>query len=315
MKQIVIAADLGGTNLRTAAIDRTGAILFRAKRATPRGVASAGEIARALVESARECLEKCAGFNVEAFAAAVPAAVDSARGFIIKAPNLPQLDGFQMARRLENELGVKAFLENDANAAAVGESWLGAAKGCRDSITITLGTGVGGGVIIDNKILRGRDGTAGEIGHICVEPFGAACGCGARGCLEQYASASAIVRIANELKTQHPQSELNRHSSLTARDVFQAGAKGDQTALEVFRQTGFYLGVALSGLINVLNPQRIVVGGGASAGWKLFAPHLKQTISERAYEKAARTARLAIAELGDDAGLIGAARIAFDNRD
>ncbi len=311
MKEIVIAVDLGGTNLRTAAIDRAGAILFRTKRETPRDAVRAEEIARAIVESVAKCRENCAYFQVKAIAAAVPATVSVERGAIIKAPNLPALNNFPMARALENELGVKAFLENDANAAAIGESWRGASKGCADSIMITLGTGVGGGVIIDGKILRGRDGTAGEIGHISVEPFGAACGCGARGCLEQYASATAIVRLAKESAARFPNSELNQYSALTAHDVYQAGAEGDELALEVFRQMGFYLGIALAGLINVLNPQKIVVGGGASAGWKLFLPHLKRTIAERAYREPARTAQIAIAELGDDAGLIGAARGAF----
>lgn len=315
MKEIVIAVDLGGTNLRTAAIDDGGTVLFQTKRATPRNAERAAEIVRAIVESVAECRDNCADFQINAIAAAVPATVGVARGAIIKAPNLPALNDFPMARALENELGVKAFLENDANAAAVGESWLGASKGCVDSIMVTLGTGVGGGIIVDGKILRGRDGTAGEIGHISVEPFGAPCGCGSRGCLEQYASASAIVRIAKELEACFPNSKLNKNSSLAAHDIYKAGAEGDELALEVFRLTGFYLGVALAGLINVLNPQKIVVGGGASAGWKLFLPHLKRTIDECAYREPARTAQIAIAELGDDAGLIGAARIAFTAHD
>lgn len=310
MKEIVIAADLGGTNLRMAAVDERGAILFRTRRETPRGE-HAGEIVRAIAESAKECKENCAGFAVRAVAAAVPATVAVERGLILKAPNLPALDNFQMAEALESELGVKVFLENDANAAAIGESWLGASKGCADSIMVTLGTGVGGGIIIGGKILRGRDGTAGEIGHIGVEPFGAKCGCGSRGCLEQYASATAIARLAKELKSRYPQSNLHRNSCPTAQEVYRAGTEGDELALEVFRRTGFYLGIALAGLINVLNPEKIVVGGGAAAGWSLFLPQLKKTIAERTYREPARTAQIALAVLGDDAGLVGAARAAF----
>jgi glucokinase len=312
MKEIVIAADLGGTNLRMAAVDACGTILFRTKRETPRGERS-DEIIRAIVEGALECRDNCAGFRVKAISAAVPATVSVKRGLILKAPNLLGLNDFRIVATLEGELGVKTVLENDANAAAIGENWLGASKGFADSICVTLGTGVGGGIIVGGKILRGKDGTAGEIGHVSVEPFGAPCGCGSRGCLEQYSSASAIVRLARELEAQYPNSILKQRSPLTARDVYRAGTDGDELALEVFRQAGFYLGVALSGLINVLNPEMIVIGGGAAAGWNLFLPHVRKTISQRAYREPAERAQISLARLGDDAGIIGAARLAFDS--
>ncbi len=312
MKEIVIVADLGGTNLRTAAIDESGAILFLTKRETPPGDDS-GEIVRAVVESVNECRKNCVDeCAVKVVSVAVPGTVSVEQGLIFKAPNLPSLDNFKMTDALESELGVKAILENDANAAAIGENWLGASKGFTDSIMVTLGTGVGGGIIIDGKILRGRDGTAGEIGHICVEPFGVPCGCGSRGCVEQYASATAIVRLAKDLEAQFPALNLNKMRHLTAFEVYRAGAAGDELALEVFRQLGFYLGVALSGLINVLNPEMIVIGGGASAGWKLFLPHLQKTVCEKSYREAARRAQISLASLGDNAGIIGAARFAFD---
>lgn len=310
MKEIVIAADLGGTNLRIAAVDRNGAILFRTKRETPRGK-NPSDIVRAIAEGADECRKNCADCEVKAIAAAVPATVSVERGLVLAAPNLTALNNFSITAALEKELGTKSILENDANAAAIGENWLGASKGCRNSVMVTLGTGVGGGIIIDHKILRGMDGTAGEVGHIGVEPFGAPCGCGSRGCLEQYASATAIVRLAQELETRYPKSTLSRNSVFTAHDVYDAGIGGDELALEVFRQMGFYLGVALAGLINVLNPEMIVVGGGASAGWKLFLPHAQETIRQRTYREPAERARISLAQLGDDAGLIGAARIAF----
>ena len=246
------------------------------------------------------------------FPSALPATISVERGLIFKSPNLPSLNNYQIVAALENELGIKAIIENDANAAAIGENWLGASKGYKNSICVTLGTGVGGGIIIDGKILRGVDGTAGEIGHICVEPFGVPCGCGSRGCVEQYASATAIVHLAKELKKQFPQSELNRFENMTAHNVYQAGMRNDELALEVFRQMGFYLGVALSDLINVLNPEAIVIGGGASAGWKLFLPHLKKTIEQKSYREPARRAQILFASLGDDAGIIGAARCAFE---
>jgi len=311
-KEIVLAADLGGTNLRMAAVDRRGTILYRTKHETPRGEC-VDEIVEAIVKSANECRENCAAFQVRVISAAVPGTVNVNDGLIITAPNLPALNDFRMAAALENALGIKAILENDANAAAVGENWCGVSKEFKNSIYVTLGTGVGGGIIISGKVLRGADGMAGEIGHLCVEAFGASCRCGSRGCIEQYSSASAIVRIAKELEAQYPESALKNNAQLTAFEVFQAGTTGDKLALEVFRQMGFYLGVALSSLLNVLNPEIVVIGGGASAGWELFMPQMQETIRQRAYGGSSIQAEIVRGELGDDAGILGAARLAFDS--
>jgi glucokinase len=310
MKQIVLAADLGGTNLRMAAIDRDGQILYQTRRETPRGE-SADQIVSVILEAANECLQ-----NVEekilAIAAAVPAIIDFEKGITLKLPNIPALNGFHLSDALESGLNLPCILENDANAAAVGEKWLGASKDCKNSIFVTLGTGVGGGIIIDGKILRGASGTAGEIGHICVEPTGAPCGCGSRGCVEQYASATAIVRLARKFMKQFPQSELFEKTNLSSLEIYEAGVKGDELALEVFRQKGFYLGIMLAGLINVLNPEIIVIGGGAAAGWDLFIPQTVEQIRERAYREPVEGVQIVRAELGDDAGILGAARLAFE---
>lgn len=311
-REMVLAADLGGTNLRMAAIDCQGTILYRTRRETPRGEC-ADEIVAAIVESANECRENCDGFQAQAISAAVPGTVSVSDGVIITAPNLPALNDFAMVAALENKLGIEAVLENDANAAAVGENWLGMSKGFKNSVYVTLGTGVGGGIIIDGRVLRGDGGRAGEIGHLCVEAFGAPCNCGSCGCVEQYASASAIVRIAKELKAQYPESVLkNNDTKLNAFEVFQAGTAGDKLALEVFRQMGFYLGVGLTSLLNVLNPEIIAIGGGASAGWELFMPSMQETIRQRAYGGSPIRAKIVRGELGDDAGILGAARLAFD---
>lgn len=310
-KEIVLAADLGGTNLRMAAIDRDGRILYRTKRPTPRG-ASAERIVRAIVESADECRRHSEGFEIKAISAAVPATVEAEKGLIVTAPNLPALNDFRINEALEKISGLEAVLENDANAAAIGENWLGASKDVRNSIFVTLGTGIGGGIITDGRILRGASGMAGEIGHLSVESNGRACPCGSRGCVEQYASAPAVVRLTGELAAQFPASVLRNNERLTALDVFQAGTGGDPLALEVFRQMGFYLGVAVTSLINVLNPELVVIGGGASEGWDLFMPRLLETIGERAYGGQKERVTILRARLGDDAGILGAARLAFD---
>jgi glucokinase len=311
--KMVLACDLGGTNLRMAAIDSAGKILYRLKANTPKAE-RADEVVQAIVDAADECRDavKDSG-DIKALAAAVPATINPKEGIISKAPNIPALDGFRFVSTLSAELNLPVILENDANSAAVGEQVFGAGRGFQNTITVTLGTGVGGGVIIDGKILRGVDGTAGEIGHICVEPFGAPCGCGSRGCVEQYSSATAVVRLVRELESQYPHSALRNKLKLTSADVYEAGTEGDELALEVFRQMGLYLGVALAGLVNVLNPEVIVIGGGASAGWDLFVHHVREQINKRAFREPAERVKIKRAVLADDAGILGAAHLAFES--
>jgi glucokinase len=311
MNEIVLAADLGGTNLRMAAVDRDGNILYRTKRATPRDRAQ--DIVTAIIESANECRENVGKIgNIKSIGVAVPSGINYENGLIIKAPNVPCLDDFRMSAAISSELNLQVVLENDANAYAIGEQTFGAAKGFSSAIAVTLGTGVGGGIILDNKILRGIDGMAGEIGHITVEPFGVSCACGGRGCVEKYSSATAIVRLTHELENQYPKSSLQNKSRLTSADIYNAGTHGDELALEVFRQMGFYLGIALASLINCLNPEVIVIGGGASAGWNLFINHVNEQVKTRSYRVSGERAKIVKAICDDDAGILGVAKLAFE---
>ncbi|MGA9997857.1 MAG: ROK family glucokinase [Pyrinomonadaceae bacterium] len=310
---LVIAADLGGTNLRTATVDAGGYIHERIKHSTPKAE-SADEIVRAIVEAARECerLAEARGETIRAVSVVVPGTVQIETGIVTKAPNIQCLNGFRLSAALEGELRFPAVIENDANAAAVGEMWKGAARGYQTIICITLGTGVGGGIILNGELWRGVDGSAAELGHIGVEPFGdVPCPCGSRGCLEVYASATAVVRMTREMRPRYPKSLLHMSEDLTAEKVFRSGLEGDELALEVFRRMGIHLGVGLASLINVLNPELIVIGGGVAAGWELFIEHVREQVAERAFPIPARRAQIVRAERGDDAGLLGAAHIAF----
>ncbi len=313
MTKIVYASDLGGTNLRFAAVNASGEILFRTKRETPRRQDGSG-IVDAIVDAAKECSEEMECALPEMVALAVPAVVNSNSGVILRAPNLPELNGFHISDALSSTLGIQVILENDANAAAIGEKWLGASRGFESSIMVTLGTGVGGGIIIDGKVLRGIDGTAGEIGHICVEPDGLQCGCGSHGCVEQYASATAVLRMAVEFANESNTDEFTSDQFETSKDIYELAKKGDRHALEAFRRQGFYLGILFGGLINALNPEAIVIGGGAAAGWDLFMPQLVEQIGVRAYRKPRERVKLVRAELGDDAGIIGAAWLGFQSK-
>ena len=310
---LVFAADLGGTHLRAALVDATGKILTQLKKSTPK--ASGPDcVVRELVDAERQCRTNPSVPNANVVAAAimVPGSVDRENAIVVRAPNLPSLNNFGLKEALQWEFGRPVLLENDANAAAVGEMWLGAARGCRNIICVTLGTGVGGGIILDGKLYRGSDGSAGELGHTAVNPFcGLICKCGNEGCLELFSSATAIVRMAKEDLAQYPQSLL-KDQELTAEKIYEAGRKGDALALAVFERAGMYLGVALSNLINLLNPEIIVIGGGVANGWDLFVNPMRKTIAKRAFPSQAEHVKIVRAECGDNAGLLGAARLAFD---
>ena len=311
---LVCAVDLGGTNLRAANIDREGQIHERVRTHSP-GSKPAADVVSAIVAAVCECeaqgLKR--GAAVRAVSVVVPGSVQAETGCVVNAPNLPSLAGYELAPALKQALGRPVLLENDANAAALGEMWHGAARGCRTIICLTLGTGVGGGIILDGKLWRGADGTAGEIGHTSVEPFGGVkCKCGSVGCLEVYSSATAIVRMTREALGRYPSSALHSIAdSLTSEKIYRATTEGDELALEVFRRAGSYLGVAMANVINIFNPEIIVVGGGVSAAWDLFAKPAREEVMKRAFPVPAKSCQIVRAECGDDAGLLGAARLAF----
>lgn len=304
MSDAVLAVDLGGTNIRMAAVASDGEILHLTRQPTPKSVTPV-ELISITGELADEC-EGHIGPNIGlrgiAFAAPAPASKDC-DGVLTRLPNIPTLNGMNLKAALRARFPFPVTVENDATAAAIGEHWLGASKGLRASIMVTLGTGVGGGLIIEGEAYRGVDGTAGELGHFCVVPDGHPCGCGGRGCVEQYASATAIVRMARE-------SGLDLS---TSRDVFNAYKEGDERAAIVFRQMGSYLGIILAGLVNTLNPEMIVIAGGASAAWDAFINPLKAEIRQRGFQAPAKRVKIARTQLGDNAGILGAARSAFLN--
>ncbi len=302
MDKVVLALDLGGTNARFAAVLPDGSILTRMRVRTPK-TDDGDQILGMIVNSFQSIRNETAGrYEAVAIAAAVPATIRATDGILAELPNLPALEGVDISAVLREGLGLKTYLENDATAATIGEHWMGASKGVANVIGVTLGTGVGGGLIINGMPFRGKDGTAGEIGHVCVEPEGHPCGCGSRGCVEQYSSGTAIIRMARE-------AGLNVSSSW---DVYELAMDGDEKAAEVFSTMGKYLGIVFAGLVNVLNPEMFVIGGGVAGGWDLFIHRVEQEVIERAFRDPARRAKIVRAALGEDAGILGAARVAFD---
>ncbi len=308
MKKVVLAADLGGTNLRIAAVDSDGAILHIVKRPIPRDVmpdqliGQVDEMAKELISS----VGTASGgqfFSGIAFTAPAPVAKDF-DGVLTKLPNIPTLVGMNLKKDLEHLFNLPVSVENDATAAGIGEHWIGASKGLENAVCVTLGTGIGGGIIINGEPIRGLDGTGGEIGHICVEPDGHPCGCGSHGCIEQYSSATAIVRMARE-------TGLNVE---TSKDVYDAFKAGNGLADDVFRSMGRYLGITLAGIANTLNPEMFVICGGVTQGWDAFAGHVQSELRERAYPAASARGPIVRGKLGDNAGIVGAARSALLGR-
>ena len=300
MNKTVLAVDLGGTNMRMAAVGSDGNILFQTRTSTPSDVNPGGLIGL-FSRLAAECRDAIGHeYVICAIAAGVPANINS-EGILHNLPNLPSIEGMNLKSDLEREFGVPAVLENDATAAAIGEDWLGASRSVKDSILLTLGTGVGGGIILGNLPVRGMDGTAGKIGHMNVEPEGVPCGCGSRGCIEQYASATAIVRLAREAGL----------DAATSQQVYEARTAGDPKATGVFNKVGYYLGITIGDLLNLLNPEMVLIGGGAAGAWDAFIEPMTAEIRERAFSEPVRRAQIVRSELGDNAGILGAARSAL----
>src|ERR1043165_5475384 len=275
---LVFAVDLGGTYLRIALVDSSGKIHQQSKQRPPKGESPDG-VVNALVNAAGNW-KSDDGPAIVAASIMVPGTVDTKNATVVQAPNLPSLTNFSLKAVLEDRLGWPVLLENDANAAAVGEMWLGAARDCRDVVSVTLGTGVGGGVILEGELWRGAHGSAGEIGHTTVDPFsGLKCKCGNVGCLELFASATAIVRMTRENLSLFPDSRL-KSEELTAETVYDAGREGDELALAVFKRFGMYLGIGLATIINLIDPEIIVITGGAANGWDLFSREMYAQVQD-----------------------------------
>jgi glucokinase len=245
----------------------------------------------------------------------VPGIIDIKTGTVCAAPNLPGWTDYPVKAEIQRRLGIPVILENDANCAALGEKWLGAGRNATGMCMVTLGTGVGGAFIFGGALWHGEIGMAGEIGHMTVTPEGPPCGCGNRGCLEQYASATAIKRMAAEAmaagKAPAFADAVNRGQELSAKLVFQYAVQGDHAAQEIFDTVGWALGVVLSSLVDALNLSTYVIGGGVSNAWDSFSPALFRELHRRSIVFRATDPRTVVSRalLGSDAGLIGAARL------
>jgi glucokinase len=311
MPDLYGAIDLGGTKLRAVVADLDGNVvgeIIRASEADEGPELVIGRMIETLDAASSE-----AGVPItelRAVGVASPGALDLVHGLVQGAPQLPGWDGVPLADILSERLGMPVLLENDANAAALGENRFGAGRGTRYLVYLTISTGVGGGIIIDDKVYHGVSGAAGELGHMIVWFNGPRCPCGERGCLEAIASGMGLAWRTQDLVDAGEAPGLERikreRGELNADEVADAARAGDADAIRLFDEAGLYLGIALSNYINIFNPEMIVIGGGVAAGsGELFLPRAEETMRELAREEPLKYVRLERAALGDRSGPLG----------
>lgn len=329
MPDFSIGVDLGGTNLRIAAVTTDGRLLEKVTLGT---VATSPHD---VIDDMCEAIHRLSGQyrssgKLMGAGIGVPGIIDLEAGVVRKSANLAGWEDYPVRDEIEKRLGARIFLENDAKVAALGEQWLGAARDVNDMAMITLGTGIGGAIVLNGKIFHGMNGMAGEFGHVTVEPNGVPCGCGNHGCAERYASATAVVRMAREAIASGQAPSLAKiagsDAELSAKAIYDLAMQGDNAAQLIFHRFGRALGMLLADLVNILNLNMFVIGGGVASAWDAFGPNMFAELRERSLIYAAtapdkkaeregpaqgnrRTTIITRALLGSDAGLFGGARL------
>jgi len=330
MTTFAIGVDLGGTNLRIAAVDSTGKTLEKITTSTEVARGRDQVIDEMCAAIQQITIQQTGAGELAGIGIGVPGIIEMQTGMLHESPNLPGWHNYPVRDEIERRLQTAVVLENDANAAALGEKWLGAAASVDDMCMFTLGTGVGGGLVLQGKIWHGMTGMAGELGHTNVEPEGHPCKCGSRGCLEQYASATAVKRLAQEAiasgTAPHMANALKQDVEFTSKKIFDLAMQGDAQAKGIFERVGKALGTVIADMVNIFNFPMYVVGGGVASAWDAFAPSMLETIGRNSfvYRNTAPYVNAAAGDaggasvhgtiitralLGSDAGLIGAARL------
>lgn len=305
----VIGVDLGGTNIRVAAVSPAGGILRVERLKT--GASEGYEAVIKRIVSAALAVAKTMDAKPSAVGLAVPGAIDFSKGVVTWSPNFPAWDNVPVARDVSALLGWPVVIENDGNAAAVGEGWIGSARGVDNFVMMTLGTGVGGGVVLDGRVWRGSTGMAGEVGHIPVREGGRMCGCGKQGCLETYASANGVARTARErigeAKARGLLEIVNGvPEKIDSGIMAQAASSGDAFCLEIFEEAGHDIGKAMAVIALTLDVSHFVIAGGMAEALPFLIASMRKAALDHAYTLNEGKLVIVKAALGDDAGIIGA---------
>jgi glucokinase len=302
-----IGVDIGGTKIAAAVVTPEGKILNEVRYPT-----QAVPPNRLMETIARAITEVKDGFEVGGACVAVPGLILASENKVIFAPNLHEIENIRLDEEIGRRTGLTVTVENDANVAAWGEFRFGAGRGLEHMVFITLGTGVGGGVITHGVLLRGAQGAGGELGHVTIDPTGPRCGCGNYGCLEALASGTAIQRRARELANERPNSELGRlaiERQVLGEDVTRLARGGDEVSNSVLEETGRWLGIGLAGFVNTFNPEVIAVGGGASQAGELILEPARKEVQLRARPPSRDLVEIKEATLGPESGVLGAAAL------
>ena len=311
MKKYVFGVDVGGTTVKLGLFDAQGNVLDKWEIPT-RTEDEGSHILPDIADSIREKMKRIDKDSVVGVGVGAPGPIDS-KGVVHRAVNLGW-GTFSIKDTLEDLLNVPVMAGNDANVAALGEMWMGGGQGCRDLIMVTLGTGVGGGIIIDGRILTGSGGAGGEIGHMHVEDEEEeSCNCGNKGCLEQYSSATGITRLENRLLAASGRDSVLRGREVSAKSVFDAVKAKDPLAVETAEKFGKYLGDALASIACVVNPEAIVIGGGVSKAGEILIDYIRPHYEKNVFH-GSREVKFSLATLGNDAGIYGAAKLLLDRK-
>lgn len=313
-----IGIDIGGTKISMVLGTPEGRILARRRIATRTGDETSLCI-QELIESIASLMTFAAArkLRVLGVGVGIPGAVDSVKGVVPRSPHLKGWKGLKLAEILKKKFRVPVFLANDANAAAVAEKIFGQARKCRDFIYMTVSTGIGGGIVVDGKLLEGATFVAGEIGHMTLVPEGNPCKCGNAGCLEAYASGTAIAKEAKAQILSGKRSMLMKNLELegrfSAKDVGDAASRGDAVALKAYEKAGYYLGIGIANLLNILNPEMILLGGGV---WKSAPPEFQKAMVKscrtHAWPEALKKVRIKKSKLKGSVGDLGALALVFE---
>ena len=305
----VVGVDVGASKIAAGVVSSAGEILSEARYPTAYS-------REALLETiARAVLEVGDGLEVGGACFAVPGLVFARENRVIYSPNLRAIEGIRLKEELEPKVGLSLTIENDNTAAAWGEFRFGVGRGAKHLVYVGLGTGIGGGIVAQGRLLRGAQGAGGELGHVTLQVTGPRCACGNRGCLEALASGSAIRRRANEVAAEHPDSALGRLATrrqVLGADVTELAREGDMAALSVLEEAGRWLGVGLAGFVNVFNPEVVAVGGGAMGAGELILKAARREVMLRARPPSRDLAEVKAATLCPKSGVIGAAALARD---
>jgi glucokinase len=305
-----IGVDVGGTKIAAAVVTSEGKTLNEVRYPT-----QAVPPHRLIETIARAVTEVKDGFEVGGVCVAAPGLILAAENKVVFAPNLHEIEDIRLDEEIGSRIGLSVTVENDANAAAWGEFRFGAAKDVEHLVLITLGTGVGGGVITHGVLLRGAQGAGGELGHVTIDPTGPRCGCGNYGCLEALASGTAIERRAREVASDRPDSALGQlaiERHVLGEDVTRLAQEGDEAAVTVLEETGVWLGIGLADFVNIFNPEVIAVGGGASRAGELILGPARKEVQLRARSPSRDLVEIQEASLGPASGVLGAAALARD---